>query len=1015
MMVAKKTASNSGEAQGVSTHKKAMPYMQNRELSWLEFDKRCLDQAEDENVPLLERPTFAAIFQSNLQEFFMVRVGSLTDLSLVKKELRDSKTLMTPAEQLDAIYARCHELYPEYERIYMELRDELAEEGIHQVMPEELDADQEKYLRLYLDTNVVPYLSPQVINARHPFPHLENGKLYVLIRLDEEGSRSRNKSVSSSKDKKKHKNLGAEDATFGLIPMPHQAKRVIKLPGEDTQFILLEQALKLIAPDVFNMYKTKRASIICVTRNADIDPNSDYISEIDYDYREHMKRILKKRARLAPVRLESDIPLSKVTEQFLLEKLSLEPHQVFITKVPMDLSYAWGLGSMIDEENAARLSSPHFEPSWPACIDPNRSIIEQIIEGDKLLSYPYESMDPFVSLLQEAAVDPSVGSIKITLYRLASQSRLAEALITAAENGKDVTALFELRARFDESNNIEWSQRFEEAGAKVIYGFHDFKVHSKICSITRVTDEGLQHITQLGTGNYNEKTSRLYTDFSFMTADPDIGRDAAIFFRNMNLENTSDAYQTLVVAPLQIKPLILSKVDEQIELAQNGQECGLLFKTNSVTDKDIIDKLVEASQAGVPTTLFVRGISCLIPGLEGYTDNIRVVSIVGRMLEHSRIYAFGPRGNREYYLSSADLMTRNMDKRIEIAWPVRSESEKARIDEFLDVCLSDTAKLRMLQPNLQYTPLEYFADTDEDGQIKSFNAQEYLIEKARNDNDDAIVARQAQADSVNLRAQTNKILEREVEPLTAKPADIEAEASSSEEPAKDSDEAPVELEPSSLEAKSTQPATSASADMKARGAALRAAFAKAAHKEDEPEGDEPLKDERAEANTAEAPALKPSANEPKEVEVEPEEEAASKPEAECPAGQPTHAAPAKADAPAVPSAQEKTSNSPSPAEGNKETEFNEQRDGAKLEAPSENIGSSLDSTEEVISKLTEHHAQAEPEAKPVPTPTPIIEEVQATVIESSEPEAHDEGIQVAPKEMKLGFFKRLKLLFFGKL
>ncbi|MDO5335617.1 MAG: polyphosphate kinase 1, partial [Coriobacteriia bacterium] len=504
-MVAKKHANDTGEKKGKHARKQAMPYMQNRELSWLAFDKRCLDQAEDENVPLLERPTFAAIFQSNLQEFFMVRVGSLTDLSLVKQELRDSKTLMTPSEQLDAIYKRCHELYPEYERIYTKLQRQLAEEGLHQVLPEDLDADQEKYLRLYLDTNVVPFLSPQVINARHPFPHLENGKLYVLLRLDEEESRNRNKSVSSSKDKKKNKNLGAEDATFGLIPLPRKAQRVIKLPGKGTQFILLEQALKLIAPDVFNMYVTKRASVICVTRNADIDPNSDYVSEIDYDYREHMKRILKKRARLAPVRLETDIPLSKVTEKFLLERLGLKPHQVFVTKVPMDLGFTWGLSGLMDPEKAASLSSEPFNPSWPACIDPNRSIIEQVVEGDKLLSYPYESMDPFVSLLQEAANDPAVVSIKITLYRLASQSRLAEALIQAAENGKDVTALFELRARFDESNNIEWSQRFEEAGAKVIYGFHDFKVHSKICTITRMTEGGLQHITQLGTGNYNEK------------------------------------------------------------------------------------------------------------------------------------------------------------------------------------------------------------------------------------------------------------------------------------------------------------------------------------------------------------------------------------------------------------------------------------------------------------------------------------------------------------------------------
>jgi polyphosphate kinase len=642
---------------------------------------------------------------------------------------------------------------------------ELSAYGIKQLHPEDLDEDQEKYLRLYLDTHVVPFLSPQVINARHPFPHLENGALYVLLRLDEEESRERNKKESAKKDKK-NKNLGAEDSTFGLIPLPRQAKRVIKLPGKGTQFILLEHALKLIAPDVFNMYVAKRASVICVTRNADIDPNSDYTSEIDYDYREHMKRILKKRARLAPVRLETDTHLSKATEGFLLSRLNLKPHQVFVTQVPLDLGYTWGLSGLVDDEVAEQLTSAPFNPSWPGCIDHERSIIDQIKEHDKLLSYPYESMDPFISLLQEAATDPRVVSIKITLYRLATQSRLAEALLTAAENGKDVTALFELRARFDEANNIDWSQRFEEAGAKVIYGFHDFKVHSKICAITLQDENGLSYITQLGTGNYNEKTSRLYTDFSFMTADPAIGRDAAAFFRNMNLENASDAYTTLSVAPLQIKPMVLSKIDEQIELARVGEPCGLLFKTNAITDKDVIDKIAEAAQAGVDTTLFVRGISCIIPGVPGYTEKVKVVSIVGRMLEHSRIYGFGPREDMEIYLSSADLMTRNMDKRVEIAWPVKNE-EREKVLEFLDVCLSDTMKLRMLQPNLEYTPLEYFAETDKHGVKHPFNAQEFLIAKAIRDNEDAIAAREAEKASRNVRTHTLHILEEDVAPLTA--------------------------------------------------------------------------------------------------------------------------------------------------------------------------------------------------------------------------------------------------------
>ena len=707
--------------------------MQNRELSWLEFNKRVLDQGEDHNVPLLERLTFVSIFCSNLQEFFMVRVGSLTDLSLVNKDLRDNKTQMTPNEQLQAIYERCHELYPEEERIYNKIMGQLAECGIRQLQPEDLSPEQAEYLRKHLKERVVPYLSPQIINSRHPFPHLENGALYVLARLVSDEEAGEKSKAAESKGKKKGKNIGADDATFGLIPLPHQAKRVIKLPGEGTQYILLENAIKTIVDEVFSMYTTKRASVICVTRNADIDPNDGTEEDLDYDYREHMKRMLKKRARLAPVRLETDTPLSSATEKFLLKRLDLKPCQSYVTSVPLDMGYAWGLSSMIDSELARDITNEPFTPQWPACFDKKRPIMEQVAERDALLMYPYESMDPFISLLREAANDPSVFSIKITLYRLASQSHLAEALVTAAENGKEVTALFELRARFDESNNIEWSQRFEQAGANVIYGFHDFKVHSKICTIARHTENGIQYITQLGTGNYNEKTSRLYTDFSFITTDEGIGKDAAEFFRNMSLENASDGYQKLSVAPLQIKPMILHKIDEQIALAKAGKPNGLSFKTNSITDKDIIDKIAEASQAGVKTTLFVRGISCLVPGVEGYTENVEVVSIVGRLLEHSRIYGFGPRDNRELYLSSADLMTRNMEKRVEIAWPIYDPELKERVNEYLDISLSDTAKLRMLKNDLEYTPLEFFCSENADGSTESFDSQAYLIQKARDD------------------------------------------------------------------------------------------------------------------------------------------------------------------------------------------------------------------------------------------------------------------------------------------
>ena len=712
--------------------------MQNRELSWLTFNERVLDQGADETVPLLERLNFISIFWSNLQEFFMVRVGSLTDLSLLKKQVLDSKTGMTPAEQLSAIHKRCHELYPVQEQTYAEVRQALAAHGVRHLRPADLNDEQRAFLTDYTAANIMPFLSPQIINSRHPFPHLENGSLYVIVRLNEEVGPKKPKKKDKAKDSKTVKaakihpsaeeseNLGAEGVTVGILPMPRQCARVIKLPGEGFQFILLEHAVEMTAAQVFSMYTVKHTNVLCVTRNADLDATEN-TDESDEDYREHMKRILKKRGRLAPVRLESERPLSSVLQELLLDRLNLKPHQTYVTSVPLDMSWTWGLGSNLPEQERMALSNPPFTPQWPACLDRNRSIIEQVCEREVLLSYPYESMDAFVQLLREAAADPTVISIKITLYRLARQSHLAEALIAAAESGKQVTALFELRARFDESNNIEWSQRFEEAGCNVIYGFRDYKVHSKICCITRQTENGLQYITQLGTGNYNEKTAKLYTDLSFITADETIGRDATEFFRNMQLENASDNYDILSVAPLQIKPGIIANIDEQIALAREGKPCGLFFKTNSVTDKDIIVKIAEASQAGVPVTLLVRGISCLVPGVPGYTDNVRVVSIVGRLLEHSRIYGFGPRENIKIYLSSADLMTRNMEKRVEIAWPILDEGLRNQVLDYIATCLRDTAKLRELKADGTYTKLGELAKPDE----PKFESQDFLIKEAQ--------------------------------------------------------------------------------------------------------------------------------------------------------------------------------------------------------------------------------------------------------------------------------------------
>ena len=715
-------------------------FMQNRELSWLTFNQRVLDQGADPSVPLLARLNFISIFWSNLQEFFMVRVGSLTDLSYIEPPVRDSKTNMTPEEQLLAIYRRCHELYPLYESNYEELRLKLAAEGVSHLRPADLTDEQRDFLADYMRDNIEPFLSPQIINARHPFPHLENGKIYIIVRLDEDLAVENNdaKEADVKKKKKKKKEKGADGVVLGLIPLPHQCKRVIQVPGKGFEFVLLEHVIEMFAQDVFSMYNIKHVNVICVTRNADLD-TTRMEDGADEDYRENMKHLLRQRTRLAPVRLECESPLSPVMEKLLLKRLNLQRHQVFETTVPLDLGYTWGLGDNVPEKKRLKLADPAFTPQWPSCLDRNRPIIDQVAEHETLLMYPYESMDPFVQLLKEASTDPSVISIKITLYRLARQSHLAEALIAAAENGKEVTALFELRARFDEANNIEWSQRFEEAGCNVIYGFEYYKVHSKICCITRQTADGVQHITQLGTGNYNEKTAKLYTDLSFITTDKGFGRDAVEFFRNMALENISDNYEYLQVAPLQIESRIIELLDQEMAKAREGEPCGVFLKTNSVTDTKIIRKIAEASQAGVPVTMLVRGICCLIPQVKGYTENVHVYSIVGKLLEHSRIYCFGAGDDVKMYLSSADLMTRNMSKRVEIAWPIFNNDIRTRILDYIHTSLKDTAKLRELLPDGTYTPLGTCVGVCSENGDEYFDSQVFEIQEAARRQKDAAI------------------------------------------------------------------------------------------------------------------------------------------------------------------------------------------------------------------------------------------------------------------------------------
>lgn len=650
-------------------------YTQNRELSWLRFNDRVLTEAADETVPLLERLKFISIFTSNLDEFFMIRVGSLFDLMNLQDGSVDKKSGMSPRQQLDRIYETVGPLYEKREQTFLEVKRQLAIHDIYQLTYEELQDGEKKYVKSYFKNSIAPILSPQIIDSHHPFPHLQNKMLHVAAILT-----YKNKEI------------------FAMIPMPAALPDVIFLPGSDIRFIPTEEVLYAYMDSVFTDYEVKEKVILSVTRNADIKLEEEN-ADLNSDFRKKMQKVLGQRRRLAPVRLELSNGISKGFRKYLCEKLELKESQVFVTRAPLKLSYAFGLANRLTEIQRKALTYPPFTPQTPASISRQEPMIRQIQKQDVLLSYPFESMEPFLRLLKEAANDPSVISIKITIYRLASKAKLVEYLCAAAENGKDVTALIELRARFDEQNNIDWSERLEEAGCKIIYGMEDYKVHSKICLITRRERGEVKYITQVGTGNYNEKTAGMYTDVSLMTASPEIGRDANEFFKNMAIGNLYGEYQHLLVAPVSLKSAILQRIDEQIA---KGPEGRIWFKLNSLTDWEIIQKLREASQAQVQIRMIIRGICCLLPGVPGETENIRITSIVGRYLEHSRIYCFGFGSSEQMYISSADFMTRNTENRVEVACPIYDKKIREKLHHILECCEYDNSKARVLQANGVY-------------------------------------------------------------------------------------------------------------------------------------------------------------------------------------------------------------------------------------------------------------------------------------------------------------------------
>ena len=674
--------------------KEMQNYTQNRELSWLKFNQRVLEEAKDSSVPLLERMKFVSIFTSNLDEFFMIRVGSLYDMSLTDNSTIDSRSGMNPKEQLDAIFAAVAPLYKERDKTYSEIKKLLNPYGVCGLSIKELEQQEKKYVKKYFKDQILPILSPQIVDANHPFPHLLNKELYVIASLKQNGT-----------------------SMIGIVPVPQFVSDILYLPGHDIRYIRMEKVIMEYLDVVFDKYEVSSKNYICVTRNADVSPDDEAL-EINDDFRLLMQETLHKRRRMAVVRMETAEPLDKELEKYFCDKFKITPAQIYRTKMPMKLDYIFSIMDKVPASLKRSLIDEPFTPQ-PSRYLTDGKVIPQVKKKDILLSYPYESMDPFLRMIKEAAYDPTVLTIRITIYRLAKKARLVEDLCAAAENGKEVTVLIELRARFDEQNNIDWSERLEEAGCRVIYGFEGYKVHSKICLITYRNRNNIEYITQVGTGNYNEKTATMYTDVSLITADKGIGEDAAVFFKNMSIGNLNGSYQHIIVSPTSLKPKVLSLMDEEIKKGTNGR---IIMKMNSVTDVDFIQKVSEASNAGVKVDLIVRGICCILPGVKGYTENLRVTSIVGRYLEHPRIFLFGTGADQKIYIGSADMMTRNTEKRVEVACPVYDETIRKQLTHMLKIMLTDNVKARELKSDGKYY-------MKEKGTSK-VNSQEYFMREA---------------------------------------------------------------------------------------------------------------------------------------------------------------------------------------------------------------------------------------------------------------------------------------------
>ena len=670
----------------------------NRELSWLQFNRRVLEEAEDPANPLCERLNFAAIFQSNLDEFYMVRVGMLMDTTHLSAT--DDKTGMTSAQQAAAVLERTKGYLADKDRICKELLRELSGQGVELCRFGALQDKTQSFLEKYFTSNVLPLLSPQIIGRKQPFPFLRNKEIYAVAML---------------KTKSGVERMGIVPCGDGVL------RRLVPLPGDSQRFILVEELIASFLPKIFAHYRVEGTVLIRLLRSADIhvdDASSEMSDMLAEEYRKSMEKMIRQRKRLRPVKLDYYGKLTDTMRDSLCRCLDLSKKHLFASEIPLDLSFMGALRDMLRDK--AELFYPRRVPQNSPNVDALAPMTEQIRKRDLMLSYPYESVRPLLRLLQEAGQDPEVVSIKMTLYRVAHNSKIVEALVDAAENGKEVVALVELRARFDEENNIGWSRVLERAGCRVIYGLDGLKVHSKLLLITRMHEGQVEYTTQVGTGNYNEDTVRLYTDFALMTASPEIGAEAAQVFNCLSMGEVVEDSRHLMVAPACLRNKIVALIEEEMLQARQGAPAYLGFKLNGLTDKLIIDKLIEASQAGVRIDLIVRGVCCLVGGIPGVTENIHVSSIVGRYLEHARIYLFGEGDRRRVYISSADFMTRNTTRRVEVAVPVYDKDLRAHLEQVFQDQLRDTAKGRIQLPSGEYVRREG----------EPFNSQEYFCDQA---------------------------------------------------------------------------------------------------------------------------------------------------------------------------------------------------------------------------------------------------------------------------------------------